>query len=295
MIETTVIGSYPIQPDREGIMKNYFNQKESNWKKCIEEAVNDLLKAGIDIISDGQTRDPFIQLFARKLEGCRIRARAEIIDEIKFNDPITLEDQKYVKSIIPANKKLKGIITGPYTLTKSCVNLHYDDEERASFDFAHALKEEALHLQKYVDMVDIDEPFFSISYPEYGKELIQIIVKKLSIPVALHVCGDVSGIIPELVEMPVDILCHEFKAHPKLFDAFGDHSFPQYLCIGSVRSDSDQIESVNEIVSHIKKAIDLFGDKVIQISPDCGQRSLPRKIAYKKLENLVKAMEVVNG
>ncbi len=142
-------------------------------------------------------------------------------------------------------------------------------------------------------MISIDEPFFSISYPEYGKELIEIITKNLSVPTALHVCGEISPIVPEMVEMPVDTLCHEFKAHPKLFDTFSEHSFPQSLCIGSVRSDRDAIESVDEIVSHVKKALSLFGEKVTQISPDCGQRSLLREIAYKKLENMVKARNML--
>lgn len=294
MIETTVIGSYPVHPDNGELMKNYFTQRHRDpWKQCMKKAVDDMVKAGVDVVSDGQTRDPFIQLFARKLEGCRIRGRPELINDIKFKDPITLEDQKYVKSILPPHKKLKGVITGPYTLTKSCVDLHYNNEKEACFDFARALKEEAVYLQRHVDIIGIDEPFFSISYPDYGKELIESITKNVSVTTALHVCGDTSAIVPELAEMPVDILCHEFKAHPQLFDAFHEYSFPQSLCIGSVRSDSDRVETIKDIVCHIKKAISLFGEKVIQLSPDCGQRALPRQIAFKKLENMVQARDLI--
>ena len=294
MIETTVVGSYPAYPDNEEIMKNYFNTKiKDAWKSCIKKVVDDTLRVGIDIVSDGQTRDPFTQLFTRNLEGCRIRGRVEIIDTIRFKGPITIEDQKYVKSLLPENKKLKGIITGPYTLTKSCIDLYYHDEKQACFDFAYALREEVISLQKYVDIIAIDEPFFSISYPDYGKELIEIIAKNLAVPISLHICGDISYIIPELFDIPVDILCHEFKAHPKLFDIISSYSFPQSLCIGSVRSDSDTIEDIDEIATHIKKAISLFDGKVIQISPDCGQRSLPKDIAYRKLENMVKARDKI--
>ena len=295
-IRTCVIGSYPVQIDALDFMRDYFDQKESqSWGKYIGMAVTDMIEAGIDIISDGQTRDPFIQLFARKLKGCRVRNRVEVVDKIEYSSPITVEDQKYVRTIIPRDKMIKGVLTGPFTLTKSCVDLYYKDERKMAFDFAHALKQEAELLEKHVDMISVDEPFFSNELPDYSGELIEIITGAISCPTVLHACGDVSSIIPKLLEMPVDILSHEFKASPQLFNGFKDYSFSQQICLGSVRSDNPNVESVEEIVSHIRKAIDIFGDRIIQVAPDCGQRLLPREIAYGKLKNLVKAGEIVNG
>jgi len=295
-IKTCVIGSYPVEVDALGFMKDYFDQKESHsWNKYIRTAVDDMIKAGIDIISDGQTRDPFIQLFARRFKGCRVRNRIEVVDKIEYNGPITVEDQKYVRSIIPKNRMVKGVLTGPFTLSKSCVDLYYKDEKKMAFDFANALKQEAELLEKHVDMISIDEPFFSNEMPEYSRELIEVITEGLGCPTVLHACGDVSSIIPGLLEMPVNVLSHEFKASPQLFDGFKEYSFSQSICLGSVRSDDPKVEGADEIVMHINKAIDIFGDKVIQVSPDCGQRLLPRKNAYQKLRNLVKAGEIVNG
>jgi 5-methyltetrahydropteroyltriglutamate--homocysteine methyltransferase len=95
--------------------------------------------------------------------------------------------------------------------------------------------------------------------------------------------------------MPVDILSHEFKASPKLFNAFKQHNIAKNICLGSVRSDNSRVEPVDEIVEHINKGIDVFGDKISQIAPDCGQRMLPRDAALQKLKNLVKAGEEVYG
>jgi len=295
-IKTCVIGSYPVKVDALDLVRDYFDQRENkSWNKYIKTAVTEMLKAGVDIVSDGQTRDPFIQLFARKLKGCRVRDRVEIVDKIEYRDPITVEDQKYVRTMIPRNKMIKGVITGPFTLAKSCVDLYYHDEKKMAFDFAYALRQEAELLEKHVDMISIDEPFFSNEMPRYGGELIGILTEKLGCPTVLHACGDVSSIVPELLEMPVDILSHEFKASPHLLDGFKDHSFSKNICLGSVRSDNPDVESVEEIVRHIQKAIDIFGDKIIQISPDCGQRLLPRENAYNKLRNLVEAGEIING
>jgi 5-methyltetrahydropteroyltriglutamate--homocysteine methyltransferase len=276
-------------------MNNYFNQTEPSWNTYIESAVKDQIKAGIDIIADGQTRDPFVNIFYRKLRGCRIRDRPEIIDKVEYESPIILNDQKYVKQLLPKDKQLIGLLAGPYTLSQSCVDLFYNDEKQLAFDFAQALKQEAKNLQKYVDMISIDEPFFSVSMPDYSCDLIKTVIQGVSCQSRLHVCGDVSKILPQIIEIPVQILSHEFKASPHIFNAFKELSFPQTICLGSVRSDIPEIESVNEIKNHIKKGIDVFDEKISQIAPDCGLRNVPNESAFQKLKNLVNAGEQIYG
>jgi 5-methyltetrahydropteroyltriglutamate--homocysteine methyltransferase len=294
-VKTTVIGSYPAQVNNQELMNDYFNQTECSWDKYIDSAVNDQINAGIDIISDGQTRDPFVNIFVRKLKGCRVRERPEVIDKIQYIAPITVDDQIYVKKIVPKEKEIVGLITGPYTLMKSCVDLFYNDEKELAFDFAKELNNEAKNLEKHVNLISIDEPFFSVEMPEYAKELISTIFKDVSCPKRLHVCGDVSIIIPDLLDMPADILSHEFKASPHLFDKFKEYSLSKNICLGSLRSDKTAVESVDEITKHIKKGIDIFGEKICQISPDCGLRLQPRNVAFQKLKNLVLAGEKIYG
>jgi methionine synthase II (cobalamin-independent) len=294
-LETSVIGSYPVCVDTLELMNDYFSGQERSWKRYIEQAVHDMTNAGIDCVSDGQTRDPFIQLFTRKLKGCRIRDRTEIVGHIEYNGPITVQDQKYARQLLPKNIRLVGVLTGPYTLTKSSVDFFYNNEKELCFDFAGALHNEAELLQKHVDLISIDEPFFSNELPEYAKDLIGTITDGLSCPTRLHVCGDVSCIIPQLVEMPVDILSHEFKASTHLFESFREYSCLKKICLGAVRSDDVRVESVEEIVTHIQKAIAIFGENVVQIAPDCGQRLLSGETAFHKLQNLSAAGEIING
>jgi len=294
-VKTTVIGSYPVDINNMELMKCYFEQKNISWNKYIDSAVKDMITSGLDMISDGQTRDSFVNIFTRKLKGCRIRGRTEVTNKVEYNGPIIIEDQKYVKEIIPKKIKLIGVLTGPYTLTKSSVDMFYNDEKNLAFDFAFALKHEAENLQKYVDLISIDEPFFSINLPDYGKELVGIITKNLNCSTRLHVCGDVSNIVQELLEMPVNILSHEFKASPKLYKTFKKYNISKNICLGSVCSDNIKIETVEEIITHIKKGIEIFGDKITQLAPDCGLRMLPRNVAFQKLKNLVKASEKIYG
>ena len=295
LVETTVIGSYPVMVDTALLMKEYYKGMLPSWKSYINKAVSSMCDAGIDLVSDGQTRDPFIHIFARGLEGCRIRSRAEVVGPVVLKESITKKDLSFVSSIIPKGKKLLGLIVGPYTLSESVVDLYYHDAKELAFAFANALKKEVEHILPFVDMISIDEPFFANKFPEYGQELIALMVKNVSCPTRLHVCGDVSPIVAKLLDFPVDILSHEFTATPELFTMFSEYDSSMGICLGCVRSDKKRVETTEEIIEHMRKGESVFGSRIRQVAPDCGLRMLPESAAFEKLKNLVDAKRVVYG
>jgi 5-methyltetrahydropteroyltriglutamate--homocysteine methyltransferase len=294
-VETSVIGSYPVNIDPWYLMEGYYQGVQPSWEQYIEHAVCSMTAAGIDIISDGQTRDPFIHIFARGLNGCRVRKRPEVIEPIDLDQSITGEDLRFVKSILPKGRKLMGLIVGPYTLSESLVDLYYHDSKELAFACAEALRKEITCITPLVDMISIDEPFFSNHLPEYGMELVSILTEQVSVPIRLHVCGDVSSIVDQLVDYPVDMLSHEFKASPQLFEVFKQYPSNKGVCLGAVRSDIGEVEPIDEIVDHIRIGSDVFGSHLRQIAPDCGLRLLPEQCAYEKLQNLVAAKRIVYG
>lgn len=291
----TVIGSYPIYVDRNQLMKSYFNHLQlPSWHPFIKQAVDQMTKAGVTLVSDGQTRDPFITIFTRGLHGCQVRERTEVIEPIENIQSITKADLQFVRSILPDDIYLIGLLVGPYTLSQSVIDHVYHDEKELAFAFAEALHQEALFIEPYVDMISVDEPFYANIFPEYAHALIAQVLDGISCPTRLHACGDVSEIVCSLLDIPVDVLSHEFTATPALFDAFAE--FPnerKLFCLGSVRSDKDRIESVEEIVNHIHRGKELFGERIVQIAPDCGLRMLPQRNAYEKLVHLREALKVV--
>ena len=293
-LKSTVIGSYPITVNKMKIIENYFLGLVEPWDKYIKFVIGDMIKANIDFISDGQTRDPFVNIFIRNVKGCRIRNRPEVINKLEYSNHIILDDIVKSKNFIPKNKGLIGVIAGPHTLSESVVDYYYNNKKELAFDFAKVIRKEIDLIMPYIDILSIDEPFFSNNFPAYAKELISILTNKITCPVRLHVCGDVSKIIPDIIDLPVDILSHEFKAKPQLFNEFKEYEFKKKICLGCVRSDDDKIESVEEIIAHIKIAESIFGDKINQISPDCGLRLLSQPIAFNKLKNLAKAGEIYN-
>jgi 5-methyltetrahydropteroyltriglutamate--homocysteine methyltransferase len=293
--ELTVIGSYPVKVNRTDLMQSYFqNQTLPSWKPYIKQAAKDMIQAGVKLVSDGQTRDPFMTIFTRGFSGCQVRERTLVIEPVEFTHPVTLEDLQFVRSFLPEDRKLLGLLVGPHTLSQSVVDEFYHDEKDLAFAFAEALRLEAEAIEPVVDMISVDEPFYANGFPEYASDLIAHVTKNLRCPTRLHACGDVRSIVPLLLDLPVDVLSHEFMATPKLFDVFKDQDCSKKgICLGSVRSDQDQVESVDEIVTHINHAIDVFDDRIAQISPDCGLRLLPRDSAFEKLSQLQKAIHVV--
>ena len=216
-LTTTVVGSYPAVPKVQSLF-NYCKTGQDPYVESIQEAVEAQISAGIDIISDGQTRNDMIKLFAAKLSGIRMRQKPVVIGELEHMKPITLDDQNLAKKIIHGRAMLKGIITGPFTMAMSCQDEFYGSQEKAAMGFAQALNTEARALSDVVDILQIDEPFFSIEYPEYAENLISTMFSGVKIPRALHVCGDVSQIFGKLVELDLQILDHEFAAHPGLLE-----------------------------------------------------------------------------
>ncbi|MBS3781585.1 MAG: methionine synthase [Candidatus Thermoplasmatota archaeon] len=286
---TTVVGSFPGKPNKKSMMSSYY-EKEDPYLDSLREAVNAQVDAGIELVSDGQTRGGMIEIFAEGLKGFRIKEKIEIISDIEHIEPITLEDIKETRSIIPASTGLKGIITGPWTIVNSVEDQHYDSKMDAVLDTTEALKKEAEILAEYCDVIQIDEPYFSVEFPDYGEECIEKITD-LDTKTALHVCGDIEHIVEELVEMEIDILDHEFAANPHLYEVFKDLSFDQRVAVGAVTTRPD-IEEIEEIKDNINRAYDIFGPKTM-IDPDCGLKNLKKETARNKLENMVIARNVV--
>ncbi len=286
---TTVVGSYPSLPSRSSLGSSY-HTGEDPFIKSMERAVEAQVEAGISLVSDGQTRGDMISIFARGLRGFRIRERVQMISKVSYKGPITVDDQKRVKDMLPPGVELKGIITGPYTLMNSVQDLFYDSDTECLFDIAEALHQEAMELSSICSVVQLDEPFLSVDYDEEAKEAVEKVLD-VDGKTALHVCGDVAEIVHELVEFDVDILDHEFTQHPHLYEVYKDTDLSQDIAAGVVSTDG-MVEKVETIVERIQKVIDVFGVDSL-IDPDCGLRNLPEEIAREKLKKMVIAREMV--
>lgn len=311
---TTVVGSYPAVPHKP----SSFAEKVSNflgtydeYKAAIELAVRDQIESGIDIISDGQVRDGMVEIFAKAIPGMTVEDRTpKIVGKIKPSpDPICIKDFEYAikiaekiskdyskrsKDLKKGSKGIKGILTGPSTLVfSSRMEGFYNKKEDAIIDLAYALKREAEYLEKAGAIyIQIDEPFISTGMVniKIAKKAVEIITKDLSVPKALHVCGDVTEVFNELLKFDVDVIDCEFAGIPKNIRVLENIDLNgKKVGFGCLDTKTDKVESKEEVEELIKKAIDLVGKENLIIDPDCGMRMRSRDAAFSKLKSMTQA------
>jgi 5-methyltetrahydropteroyltriglutamate--homocysteine methyltransferase len=289
MMISTVVGSYPT-----GIKI----QTEDDVKKAIEIAVADQEKAGVQIISDGQVRTDMVGIFAMNMPGYRKDgSRYKVVGRIEVPDkPATVGDYKFARSI--AKAKVKGIITGPTTMAKTSVvekssPYKSNSDPELIYDIAYAQAAEARALaQAGADIIQIDEPFFSVDADlEVGIRAVNIITKNIEKP-AMHVCGDIRPIFNKLLATNVSILDHEFAVSKNLdaMDRGLIEAHGKTIGFGCIDTTTNTVETVDQIEKTIRAGIEKIGKKNMWIDPDCGMRMRTKEAAQQKLANMVEAV-----
>jgi 5-methyltetrahydropteroyltriglutamate--homocysteine methyltransferase len=289
MMVTTVVGSYPT-----GIRI----QSENDVKKAIEIAVADQERAGVSIISDGQVRTDMVGIFAMNMPGYRMEGnRYRVVGRIEVPDkPATVGDYLFAKKL--SKVKVKGIVTGPTTMAKTSQvekssPYKSNSDPELIYDLAYAQAGEARALaQAGADIIQVDEPFFSVDADlEVGIKAVNIVAKNIEAP-ALHVCGDIRPIFKKLLNANVTILDHEFAVSKNLdvMDKGLIEAHGKIIGFGCIDTATNKIETVEQIEKTIRDGIEKIGKKNMWIDPDCGMRMRTREAAYRKLANMVEAV-----
>lgn len=302
---STVVGSLPVEKNKPSNFKdkilNIFGAYDP-FKNAIQNAVFTQLDAGVDIISDGQTRGDMISQFSKYIPGMKIENNNTfIVSKIKkpINE-ITVKDllfakkliKKYYPNNVPEAKNIKGIVTGPSTIIHSSrITSFYKNKDDAIIDLAHSLKYEINAIDKKVKpaYIQIDEPFLSTGMVNMktARESIDILHEDLNVPLAMHVCGTIDETYKDLAKFNVEILDFEFAGNDININVLKNH-FSLFKnkkigfgCIDSSKNDLDSYESTENLIS---QGIKIIGEKNIILDPDCGLRRAPADIAYEKLK-----------
>jgi 5-methyltetrahydropteroyltriglutamate--homocysteine methyltransferase len=284
LFPTTVVGSYPV------VRSVGFRSILDPMRSAVENAVDDQLKAGIDIISDGQVRGDMISVFTAKIPGVQGQiVTGKVEAPLK---PVTVADTRIALNRHP---KVKGIITGPSTLAHALRigTPLYRNREELIVDLAEALVPEARALQDAgVTILQIDEPILStgIADMQAALESIQLITSQLNVMTCLHVCGELVGVIDAILKMPVSILDFEFSESQVNLDLLSRKDLKGRLIgYGCVNSNDLNVENPATICKRIEMGAEIFDPESMLIDTDCGLRMLSRDIAFKKLQNMVEA------
>lgn len=319
---TTVVGSYPAPPQEPSSLSSRISSilgSYDPYHAAVELAVTQQVKAGVNLISTGQVRGDMVEIFARDITGMawedgtsKIKGKILPINHsIGAEDiKIALKTARSISGEFKASKPVfllgkfnedargvKGIITGPTTLVLSSrMEGFYTLEKRdkAILDLAYALNREAKYLEKAgAAMIQFDEPFLSTGMANIktAYQAIKIAQEGLKVPLAMHVCGDVSQVLGELLKFPVDIIDCEFAGIEKNLEILQNTDLKgKKIGFGCVDTKTEQVESPEEIRTLLEKGVEIIGAENMIVDPDCGMRMLPEEVAYQKLKNMTEAV-----
>jgi len=265
---------------------------------------------GMDVIVDGeQYRGDMVAFFAEELPGFtqgglvrsygnRYYRKPVATGEIVRDHPITLDWWKYAQSL--TDRPVKGMLTGPYTICDWSFNEHYDTREDLVMALAEVIHQEALDLQaagaKYIQ---IDEPAVSTRMDELDLAIkaLGVATEGLEVHTITHICyGDFHNAYPKMLDLPVEQLDLEMaNSNYDLLESFRESPFTKSIGLGVVDSHSHRIESVEEVVEGIRRALKVIPAERMFVDPDCGLKTRTVEEARAKLRVVVEATHRVRA
>ncbi len=334
MLETTVVGSYP-QPgwliDRERLGERLPPRVRAQelWRvpePFLEEAqddatrlaVDDMERAGVDVITDGEMRrESYSNRFATALEGVDLANPGVALDRtghenpvprvvgaVRRSRPVEVRDVRFLRSL--TSRRIKITVPGPFTMTQQAQNDHYRDERSLALAYAEAVNEELRDLKTAgADVVQIDEPYLQ-ARPEaagaYALEAIDRALDGIEGETVVHTCFGYAHVVkdkpsgyPFLAELDGCAATHLSleAAQPGLDPAVLREVREKTIVLGVLDLGSPVAETPDVVAERIRRALEVVGPERLVVAPDCGMKYLFRELAFRKLEAMVAGARLV--
>ncbi|HEU4450997.1 MAG TPA: cobalamin-independent methionine synthase II family protein [Gaiellaceae bacterium] len=331
---TTVVGSYP-QPDwlidRERLGERLPPRVRARelWRipePFLEEAqddatrlaVQDMERAGVDVITDGEMRrESYSNRFATALVGVDLddpgvafdRTGHEnpvprVVGPIRRTGPVEVRDVELLRSL--TDRRIKITVPGPFTMTQQAQNDHYPDDRSLALAYAEAVNEELRDLKAAgADVVQIDEPYLQARPEparEYGVEAVNRALDGIEGETVLHTCFGYAHIVkdrlsgyPFLSELGDCLATHLSleAAQPDLDPEVLSDVSGKTIVLGVVDLGSSDVETPEAVAARIRRALTVVPPERLVVAPDCGMKYLPRERAFRKLEAMVAGARLV--
>jgi 5-methyltetrahydropteroyltriglutamate--homocysteine methyltransferase len=331
---TTVVGSYPqpnwlIDRERLGARLPPRVRARELWRvpePFLEEAqddatrlaVQDMERAGVDVITDGEMRrESYSNRFATALEGVDLDRPGVALDRtghetpvprvvgpIRRVQPVEVRDVELLRSL--TDRRIKITVPGPFTMTQQAQNEHYPDERSLALAYAEAVNEELRDLKAAgADVVQIDEPYLQARPEparEYAVEAIDRALDGIDGETVLHTCFGYAAIVDErpsgypfLAELNACAATQiSIEAAQPDLDAAVLRDLPdKTIVLGVLDLGTEEVEAPDVVAARIGRALEVIPPERLVVAPDCGMKYLPRDRAFRKLEAMVAGARLV--
>jgi 5-methyltetrahydropteroyltriglutamate--homocysteine methyltransferase len=275
-------------------------------------AVQDMERAGVDVITDGEMRrESYSNRFATALDGIDLDAPGVALDRtghenpvprvvgpIRRTRPVEVRDVEFLRSL--TDRRIKITVPGPFTMSQQAQNDYYADDGELALAYAEAVNDELRDLKAAgADVVQIDEPYLQARPEparEYAIEAIDRALAGIQGETVLHTCFGYAHIVHdrpsgypflrELNECAATHLSLE-AAQPNLDPEVLRDVPDKTIVLGVLDLGSSDVETPDSVAERVRRAAEVVGLERLVIAPDCGMKYLPRERAFRKLEAMV--------
>ncbi|MFN5479472.1 MAG: hypothetical protein ACK48G_05810 [Chitinophagaceae bacterium] len=327
-IRTTVVGSYPFPGWLEYSTQHLDSFGAADIEEMAEDAViaavHDQMKAGLDVITDGeQTRFDFNLSFYGFIEGIAPnhtetrkfgppahdqRGKHSIVGELKAPRGLgSVKEFERLKRLAPVGPVLKCSLPGPYTLSGRLLpNGMYKDRWEITQALIPIIQQELTALTNAgCKEITLDEPSMSCyAYKEDTNRFVKIFNEtvapiKNKCRLSTHLCfGNFKGrpvgfrslkpMLPDFLDMSVDEIHIEMAnrefAEIELLSAFAEK---MDVSVGIIDVKNYYVESVADVKDRIQQCLKYVPAEKLSVAPDCGLSQTARWAARQKLINMV--------
>lgn len=299
---------------------------EETLADATDIAISDQLKAGIDILGDGEMRRlDFVMGFYDYLSGVRLlpprrtmgpeghdmRPKWQVLEPIQAPDGLRIvADFRYLqKATIGLGKALKATVPGPFTLSgRLDPGTVYRDRMGVAWALVPTVNQELRQLvEAGANLIQIDEPSFAV-YPEQIDDYVAIwnaTVEGVQAKLAMHTCfGNYRckpvgkrlyrPLFPRLLDAKFDQIVLEFANREMAeLELLGEISGVREIGAGIVDVKSYYIEKPEDVAERIRLLLRYVDPIRLQILPDCGFSQTARWAAFAKMQAMVAGTKIV--
>jgi 5-methyltetrahydropteroyltriglutamate--homocysteine methyltransferase len=332
LLLTTTVGSYALpgwlltagQAMKRGEYGSH--DIEETLTDATDSAINDQLKAGIDILVDGEMRRlDFVMGFYDHLQGVRLipprrtmgpeghdmRPKWQVLEPINAPEGLrTVADFRYLQTVTAdLGKPLKATVPGPFTLSgRLDPGTVYRGRMEVAWALVPIVNQELRDLvEAGADFIQIDEPSFAV-YPEQVNDYVALwnaTVEGVNTKLAMHTCfGNYRckpvgkrlyrPMFPRLLDAKTDQIILEFANREMAeLELLSEIAGTWEIGAGVVDVKSYYIEKPTDVAERIRLLLKYVEPTRLQILPDCGFSQTARWAAFAKMQAMVAGTKIV--
>ena len=245
-------------------------------------AVQDMERAGVDVITDGEMRrESYSNRFATALDGVDLDEPGVALDRTgppepgaagRRPDPPRPRRSRCETSSSSARsrtRRIKITVPGPFTMTQQAQNDHYADERSLALAYADAVNEELRDLKAAgADVVQIDEPYLQARPEparEYAVEAIDRALDGIEGDTVLHTCFGYAHIVHDRLDrLPVPARAERLRRDARLARGSAAGARSRRCCgsspdktivLGVLDLGADEVETPEVVAERIRRAL----------------------------------------